>query len=216
MGVRHHVQRRAWMRHLVERMLDVDDGHGPSPAAVLSRPSAPVDRVDRNWLACPPNHISVIQATASASVPYHGFGMLTREGRRGSRGVPALSTLRVGHVDGCDNDTVRALLFRHSHFQDRLVSLWEEVARRYRGRGEVAGCDVLNEPSTGPRSTPIWSIPATTTPSPVSARGAIRAGAAAASGGTPTRFVGLVDIVRRHCSGRGDDQSGAHRSKAAA
>jgi aryl-phospho-beta-D-glucosidase BglC (GH1 family) len=46
----------------------------------------------------------------------------------------------------CDNESRHSLLWEHPHFQDRFVALWEELARRYKGRGVVAGFDVMNEP----------------------------------------------------------------------
>jgi aryl-phospho-beta-D-glucosidase BglC (GH1 family) len=46
----------------------------------------------------------------------------------------------------CDNDSRHALLWVHSHFQDRYIALWEEFARRYAGRIVIAGYDVMNEP----------------------------------------------------------------------
>jgi hypothetical protein len=46
----------------------------------------------------------------------------------------------------CDNESRHALLWEHPHFQDRFVALWRELARRYRGRGAVAGYDLMNEP----------------------------------------------------------------------
>jgi aryl-phospho-beta-D-glucosidase BglC (GH1 family) len=47
-----------------------------------------------------------------------------------------------------DNRHKHALLWDHPHFQDRVVALWEELARRYRGRSVIAGYDVINEPQT--------------------------------------------------------------------
>lgn len=46
-----------------------------------------------------------------------------------------------------DNPTHRAELWTQRHFQDRTVSLWEELARRYADRPEVAGYNPLNEPA---------------------------------------------------------------------
>jgi endoglucanase len=46
----------------------------------------------------------------------------------------------------CDNSTRHTLFWQHAHFQDRFVALWEELARRYKGRAVVAGYDVMNEP----------------------------------------------------------------------
>ncbi|HEX6506539.1 MAG TPA: glycoside hydrolase family 5 protein [Chloroflexota bacterium] len=47
-----------------------------------------------------------------------------------------------------DNRTKYAMLWDHPHFQDRFVALWEELARRYRGRAVIAGYDLMNEPQT--------------------------------------------------------------------
>ena len=45
-----------------------------------------------------------------------------------------------------DNPTHRALFWTHRHFQDRVVHLWEALARRYRGNAWVAGYNPINEP----------------------------------------------------------------------
>jgi hypothetical protein len=45
-----------------------------------------------------------------------------------------------------DNPTHRALFWRHKHFQDRAVNLWEAFARRYRDNTWVAGYNPINEP----------------------------------------------------------------------
>jgi endoglucanase len=46
-----------------------------------------------------------------------------------------------------DNPTHKALLWTNSQFQDRLVNLWETIARRYRGNPWVAGYNLINEPA---------------------------------------------------------------------
>lgn len=46
-----------------------------------------------------------------------------------------------------DNSTHQALFWRHRHFQDRTVWLWEQIARRYRDEPVVAGYNPLNEPA---------------------------------------------------------------------
>lgn len=48
----------------------------------------------------------------------------------------------------CDNPTRYGLFWQHPHFQDRFVSLWEEIARRFRDSPAVAGYNVMNEPVT--------------------------------------------------------------------
>lgn len=46
-----------------------------------------------------------------------------------------------------DNPTHRATFWKHPHFQDRVVHLWEALAERYRDRPEVAGYNPVNEPA---------------------------------------------------------------------
>ncbi len=48
-----------------------------------------------------------------------------------------------------DNASRHSLLWLHPHFQDRVVELWKEIARRYSSRATVAGYDILNEPLSG-------------------------------------------------------------------
>src|SRR5512137_564918 len=38
----------------------------------------------------------------------------------------------------CDNSTRHTLLWQYVHFQDRFIALWEELARRYKGRAVIA------------------------------------------------------------------------------
>ncbi|RPI92410.1 MAG: glycoside hydrolase family 5 protein [Chloroflexi bacterium] len=47
-----------------------------------------------------------------------------------------------------DNSTRHTLFWQQVHFQDRFVALWEEFARRYKGRAVIAGYNVMNEPVT--------------------------------------------------------------------
>ncbi len=46
-----------------------------------------------------------------------------------------------------DNPTHHALFWKHKHFQDRAVRLWEVFAERYRDNGWVAGYNLINEPA---------------------------------------------------------------------
>lgn len=48
----------------------------------------------------------------------------------------------------CDNALGEAQFWNNGYFLDRFVRLWEEFARRYKGRGVVAGYNLLNEPAT--------------------------------------------------------------------
>jgi len=57
-----------------------------------------------------------------------------------------------------DNPTHQALFWKHKDFQDRVVVLWEAIARRYRNEPWVAGHDLINEPAdpTGERVVPFY------------------------------------------------------------
>ncbi len=58
-----------------------------------------------------------------------------------------------------DNSKAPALFWQHPHFQDRYVTLWEELARRYKGNPTIAGYDVVNEPQTKPlHGGPKWDV----------------------------------------------------------
>jgi len=46
-----------------------------------------------------------------------------------------------------DNAGPEALLWKHPHFQERAVALWQEIARRYSDEPTVACYDLLNEPT---------------------------------------------------------------------
>jgi endoglucanase len=46
-----------------------------------------------------------------------------------------------------DNPIHMALFWKHKHFQDRAVHLWEALARRYRDNCWVAGYNLINEPA---------------------------------------------------------------------
>ncbi|GHT77391.1 hypothetical protein FACS1894130_01530 [Spirochaetia bacterium] len=48
-----------------------------------------------------------------------------------------------------DNSSRHSLFWKHLHFQDRFIKLWEELARRYKDRPVIAGYDLMNEPITG-------------------------------------------------------------------
>lgn len=46
----------------------------------------------------------------------------------------------------CDSPGMMTPLWKQNHYQDRVISLWEEFARHYRNEPFVAGYDILNEP----------------------------------------------------------------------
>ncbi|WP_205672268.1 glycoside hydrolase family 5 protein [Ammoniphilus sp. YIM 78166] len=45
-----------------------------------------------------------------------------------------------------DNDIRHSFFWHDSYYQDRFVALWEEFARRYKGRSVIAGYNLMNEP----------------------------------------------------------------------
>ncbi|AEE96268.1 glycoside hydrolase family 5 protein [Mahella australiensis] len=47
-----------------------------------------------------------------------------------------------------DNIWGLSLLWRDKLYQDRFYALWQEIARRYEDRSEVAGYELMNEPSS--------------------------------------------------------------------
>jgi len=57
-----------------------------------------------------------------------------------------------------DNDVRHSFFWHDKTYQDRFVSLWEEFARRYKGRGVIAGYNVMNEPCV---NTPHGDFPHT-------------------------------------------------------
>lgn len=82
-----------------------------------------------------------------------GFERLDRAVRAcGDAGVYCVIDLHA--VPGCqnqhwhsDNPTHVAAFWRHPHFQDRVVHLWQALAERYRDEPWVAGYNLLNEPA---------------------------------------------------------------------
>ncbi|MBN1410894.1 MAG: cellulase family glycosylhydrolase [Spirochaetales bacterium] len=46
----------------------------------------------------------------------------------------------------CDNSTRHTFFWEQKNFQDRFVALWEEIARRFKGKAGVAGYNIMNEP----------------------------------------------------------------------
>ena len=55
-----------------------------------------------------------------------------------------------------DNENAVSLFWQHRQFQERLAALWQEFARRCRGRAVVAGYELMNEPIA---NTPAGDLP---------------------------------------------------------
>jgi len=55
-----------------------------------------------------------------------------------------------------DNENAVSLFWQHRLFQERLGSLWQELARRCKGRAVVAGYELMNEPIS---NTPAGDLP---------------------------------------------------------
>ncbi|MCB2411855.1 glycoside hydrolase family 5 protein [Demequina sp. TTPB684] len=82
-----------------------------------------------------------------------GFARLERVvdilGRHGIYSILDLHALpgRQNQHWHSDNPSHLAEFWNHSHFQDRVVHLWEALAERFKNRPEVAGYNPINEPS---------------------------------------------------------------------
>jgi hypothetical protein len=82
-----------------------------------------------------------------------GFAQLDRVvslcARRGIYTIIDLHALPGGQNQHwhSDNPTHVAGLWRHRHFQDRVVHLWEAIANHYRDQPYVAGYNLINEPA---------------------------------------------------------------------
>ena len=50
-----------------------------------------------------------------------------------------------------------ARLWREKHFQDRFVSLWEQLVRRFRGHPALAAYELLNEPEPPDNDFAVWN-----------------------------------------------------------
>lgn len=57
-----------------------------------------------------------------------------------------------------DNPTHKAFFWQHKDFQDRVIIMWEAIAKRYKDQPWVAGYDVINEPAepTGEKLVPYY------------------------------------------------------------
>jgi aryl-phospho-beta-D-glucosidase BglC (GH1 family) len=55
-----------------------------------------------------------------------------------------------------DNECAANLFWTHRLFQERLAKLWQEFARRYKGRAVIAGYELMNEPCV---NTPAADLP---------------------------------------------------------
>ena len=55
-----------------------------------------------------------------------------------------------------DNENAVSLFWQHRHFQERLSCLWQEIARRLKGRAVVAAYELMNEPIV---NTPAGDLP---------------------------------------------------------
>lgn len=94
-----------------------------------------------------------------------GFRHLDRLIREcGAHGIYTMLDLHV--VPGwqnqdwhCDNPTHTAQFWRHRHFQDRVVNLWQAIAHRYKDEPWVLGYNPINEPAdaTAERVAPFYA-----------------------------------------------------------
>ena len=106
-----------------------------------------------NCIRLPVNYCHFERDTRPFELVEQGFERLDRAIRAcGEHGIYSVIDLHA--VPGAqnqhwhsDNLTARAEFWRHPHFQDRVVHLWEAFADRYKDWPEVGGYNLLNEPA---------------------------------------------------------------------
>ena len=106
-----------------------------------------------NSVRIPFNYRHFEDDSAPFALKEEGFASLDRVvrilGRHGIYSILDLHALpgRQNQHWHSDNPTHVAEFWNHPHFQDRVISLWEALADRYKDRPEVAGFNPINEPS---------------------------------------------------------------------
>jgi endoglucanase len=119
---------------------------GPADADLLAS-------MGLNSVRIPVNYRRLERDDAPFEYLEDGFRLLDRAiDTLARRGVYTIIDLHAApgyqnHHWHSDNPTHQALFWRHPHFQERVIRLWEAIAERYRDRPEVAGYNPLNEPA---------------------------------------------------------------------
>ncbi|MFI6799849.1 glycoside hydrolase family 5 protein [Streptosporangium canum] len=105
-----------------------------------------------NCVRIPVNYRHLESDDRPFEVIEHGFrhldrviGLLAEHGIYSVLDLHALPGAQNQHWHS-DNPTHVASFWRHRHFQDRVVHLWEAIAARYRDQPWVAGYNPVNEP----------------------------------------------------------------------
>ncbi|GIH99543.1 glycoside hydrolase family 5 protein [Planobispora takensis] len=118
---------------------------GEADAALLSR-------IGMNCVRIPVNYHHFESDERPFELIEHGFRHLDRVidllGRHGIYSVIDLHALPGSQNQHwhSDNPTHVASFWRHRHFQDRVIHLWEAMADRYKDNPWVAGYNPVNEP----------------------------------------------------------------------
>ena len=114
-----------------------------------------------NCVRLPINYRHFEDDMAPFEMKEEGFELLDRAIERAARHC-LYSVIDLHAVPGgqnqhwhSDNPTHWAAFWAHKHFQDRVVNLWEVLARRYRHQPWVAGYNLVNEPGDA-RGNAIW------------------------------------------------------------
>ena len=139
-------------RRFFDRFLDVF--FGEDDAAFLAS-------LGLNCVRLPLNYRHFEDDMAPFEMKQEGFELLDRAVERAARhglysviDLHALPGAQNQHWHS-DNPTHWAAFWTHKHFQDRVVNLWEVLARRYRHHPWVAGYNLVNEPGDA-RGDAIW------------------------------------------------------------
>jgi hypothetical protein len=112
-----------------------------------------VASIGLNCLRLPVNYRHFEDDMAPFELKEEGFQVLDRAITRAA-GRNIYSIIDLHAAPGfqnqhwhCDNPTHRSFFWDHRHFQDRVVHLWEAMARRYADNPWVAGYNPINEPN---------------------------------------------------------------------
>jgi endoglucanase len=139
-------------RRFFDRFLDVF--FADEDAALLAE-------LGLNCVRIPVNYRHFEDDMAPFELKENGFLLLDRAIERCAR-HGLYSVIDLHALPGCqnqhwhsDNPTHWAFFWAHRHFQDRVVYLWQALARRYRGNPWVAGYNPINEPGDAEGSN-IW------------------------------------------------------------
>ncbi|KAK7203833.1 glycoside hydrolase family 5 protein [Myxozyma melibiosi] len=116
-----------------------------------------------NTLRIPFNYRHFFDDDAPSVIKPSGFALLDRMVKRCAKyGIYVVLDLHAvpgGQNQDWHSDSAihQALFWVHKDFQDRVVNLWVEIAKHYKGDVRIAGYNPVNEPAD-PEHTRLWAF----------------------------------------------------------